>query len=195
MKIAIEGMDGVGKTTIAKRLAKKLDFKYIGKPLTMFFKQNKNGEYKEFDKLSRKIMDLDDPVIKAWFFGLGNLYSIRKFENIDLVIDRHFASNYFWNGCEESNRIYRVLIDIIGKPDITILLYASVNERLKRIRNRNDQDYDIFDKEKHVYGYDKMIKFLDTFDINYILIDTENKNIDKVCRECLDEANKLRELL
>ena len=30
MKIAIEGMDGVGKTTIAKELAKRNNFKYIG---------------------------------------------------------------------------------------------------------------------------------------------------------------------
>ena len=31
--IAIEGMDGVGKTTIAKRVAEDYNFKYIEKPL------------------------------------------------------------------------------------------------------------------------------------------------------------------
>ena len=30
MKIAIEGMDGVGKSTIAKELAKRNEFTYIG---------------------------------------------------------------------------------------------------------------------------------------------------------------------
>ena len=29
MKIAIEGMDGVGKTTLAKKLAQEYNFKYI----------------------------------------------------------------------------------------------------------------------------------------------------------------------
>ena len=35
--IAIEGMDGVGKTTIAKMLAEDYSFKYIEKPLSYIF--------------------------------------------------------------------------------------------------------------------------------------------------------------
>ena len=33
IKIAIEGMDGVGKTTIAKRIANEYQMLYIEKPL------------------------------------------------------------------------------------------------------------------------------------------------------------------
>lgn len=37
MKIAIEGMDGVGKSTIAKELAKKNEFTYIGDAIHKVF--------------------------------------------------------------------------------------------------------------------------------------------------------------
>ena len=37
MHIAIEGMDGVGKTTAGKRLADQLHFKFVEKPLHYIF--------------------------------------------------------------------------------------------------------------------------------------------------------------
>lgn len=37
MKIAIEGMDGVGKSTIAKKLAKRNEFTYIGDAIHKVF--------------------------------------------------------------------------------------------------------------------------------------------------------------
>ena len=37
MKIAIEGMDGVGKSTIAKELAKRNEFTYIGDAIHKVF--------------------------------------------------------------------------------------------------------------------------------------------------------------
>jgi len=37
MHIAIEGMDGVGKTTVAKELARRLTFSFIEKPLHYLF--------------------------------------------------------------------------------------------------------------------------------------------------------------
>lgn len=37
MKIAVEGMDGVGKSTIAKELAKRNEFTYIGDAIHKVF--------------------------------------------------------------------------------------------------------------------------------------------------------------
>lgn len=71
MKIAIEGMDGVGKTTIAKRFAKENGFIYLDKPLNELFGSANNM----ISELYNKIYDFDDESIKAWFFGLGNIYS------------------------------------------------------------------------------------------------------------------------
>ena len=37
MRIAIEGMDGSGKTTISKILTERLGYKYVDKPFKFFF--------------------------------------------------------------------------------------------------------------------------------------------------------------
>ena len=187
MKIAIEGMDGVGKSTIAKKIAEKYELKYIEKPLTDLFETEVTTGKENLGMVSRNIYDLDTDILKAWFFGLGNIYTFDKYKDEDLVIDRHFASNYFWNGNERSNIIFKTMIELVGVPDITILLYASPKTRLKRLYLRNPNDYDLTDEEKHVDGYDKMIDFLKTFNIPFVLINTEDKTTDEVFEE-VDEV-------
>lgn len=180
MKIAFEGMDGVGKTAVSKAIAQLHGYEYIEKPLHYLFEGSNNDGYEVLGEVSSKLYKIDDPVIKAWFFGLGNLFAYRQFQDKNLVIDRHFASNYFWNGTKESNIVFKTMLDIIGAPDLTILLYASVETRMKRLYKRNPNDWDCFDPEKKVDGYDKMIAFLEEFNISYVLVDTENKTIDEV---------------
>lgn len=184
--IAIEGMDGVGKTTIAKRVAEDYNFKYIEKPLTCILDTKLLSGKKILDEISKNIYNFDDEILKAWFFGLGNLYTILKYKDENLIIDRHFISNYFWNGTEKSNRIFQIMIDLIGKPDLSIILYASPKTRLKRIYARNKDDYDLSDKEKHIEGYDKMLTFVNEFQIPYVVINTENKDINEVYQEVVD---------
>lgn len=180
MQIAVEGMDGVGKTTIAKKLAKDFNLMYIDKPLHYLLTGTEEEAYLELNNILRKMYDLNDPVIKSWMIGLGNLYSCRQFKDKNIVLDRHLVSNYFWNGEEESNPVFKTMIELIGKPDITILLYASPQTRRKRLYLRDKNDRDLSDPEIWVEGYDKMKKFLEDFNIPYIPINTENKNIDEV---------------
>lgn len=200
IKIAIEGMDGVGKTTIAKRIANEYQMLYIEKPLEEIFNTPDLNGKANLSAVSNNIYSLNDEVVKAWFFGMGNIYSFLSHKKESLVVDRHFASNYFWNGSERSNSIFKNMIDIIGKPDITILLYASVETRLKRLYQRNKNDFDLSDTEKHVLGYDKMIDFLEKFEITYVLVNTENKNQDEVYLEVCKivdslENNKVKKLI
>jgi thymidylate kinase len=183
MKIAIEGMDGVGKSTVAQAIAKRKGFKYLEKPLQYFFE----GSINELMQFSSRLYDIDDPVIKAWFFGMGNLFAFRHYKDEDLIIDRHFASNYFWNGTEESKAVFKTMKEIIGVPDITILLYASPKTRMQRLYERDPKDRDIFDPEKKVNGYDKMVTFLNEFEIPYVLVNTEGKNVDQV----IDEVDEI----
>lgn len=192
MKIAIEGMDGVGKSTIAKEIARRKGFKYIEKPLHCFFDNSEKSGSDELAKLSSRIYEVDDPLIKAWFFGLGNLLTFRDNKDEDLIIDRHFASNYFWNGTQESNIVFKTMIDIIGVPDISIVLYASPETRMQRLYKRNPNDRDIFDPEKKVNGYGKMVNFLEEFSVPYIIVDTENKSIEQVIDEVDDIVSQIQ---
>lgn len=79
-----------------------------------------------------KMYGINDSIIKSWMIGLGNLYVFRQFQNKNIIIDRHFASNYFWNGSQESKIVFKTMIELIGVPDITFLLYASTETRKKR---------------------------------------------------------------
>ena len=44
--------------------------------------------------------------------------------------------------------------------------------------------------KKKVDGYDKMLSFLDEFEIPYTLINTDNKNIDEVFEEADEVVRK-----
>lgn len=176
MIIAVEGMDGVGKTTCAKSLATFLGYEYIATPIQTFFKGGvSNPEFKN----SMNIMyNMTDSVVKAYFIGLGNLVACRNKDNI--VLDRHFASNYFWNGTKESEIVFKNLIELAGKPDITLLLKGSVETRLYRLNQRDPKGWDLKDKEKHVLGHDKMEDFLIRFEIPYIALDTDKMDSQQV---------------
>ena len=183
MKIAIEGMDGVGKSTIAKKIADSNSMKYIEKPLIELFNTKTIDGKTNLENICENIYNQQSELIKAWFFGLGNIYTFLKYNDEDLIIDRHFASNYFWNGTDKSIPIFNCMLELIGVPDLTIILFASVETRMKRLYNRNPNDFDLTDEEKKVLGYDKMIDFLENFTIPYVVVNTENKNIDDVCNE------------
>ena len=56
MIIAIEGMDGSGKTSISKKVTEKIEYEYLKKPLI----NHLNMSYLEFKNLCQKIYLLDD---------------------------------------------------------------------------------------------------------------------------------------
>lgn len=147
MVITIEGMDGAGKTTIAKYLSQKYNLLFVDKPIKYIYGKDTKNVSKKLEELLDTIYTYDDPIIKTWFFALGNIMAVRNFANQNLVIDRHFVSNYFWNSDSTCQTIYDTLFKIIGKPDLTLFLYANVETRIKRIRNKNKKDPDLFDAE------------------------------------------------
>lgn len=191
MIVVVEGMDGVGKTTISKLLAKRNNFQYIDKPLHYLFETGKRGELKdlEFEEQEEKIFNTDDLVIKAWLTALGNLYCFRRFGNQNIIVDRHIASNYVWNGVDETEPIFETLDRYIPKPDLTIILYASSKIRLERIRKRDQNDKDLYDGSIRENNYEKMIDFLKKYKIPYIGINTEEKTIDEIICEIEEKVN------
>lgn len=180
MKIAIEGMDGVGKTTIAKNIAKDFNYKYIKDSL----KELLEIEEEHLKKVSDKIFNYEDARIKAWYLALGDIYALKKYENENIIMDRHILLNYFWNGNKESEDIFKTQIKLFGRPDLTILLYASPEVRMKRIANRNPNDPDLKNQNMMKNGYDKLLQFVKKYDYNYVVVDTDNLSIEEVIDNC-----------
>lgn len=172
MRIAIEGMDGCGKTTVSKILVEKLGYKYVDKPFKFLF-ESLNINESQLKDLEWKLYETEDEALLTLFYGMGLLYGTRCNYNQDIIYDRHFVSNYYWHGDEETTPLHKELIRLCGKPDLTVLLKASVSTRMNRIYTRNHQDKDLSNYAMYDDGYDKMEKFLQNFDFNYIVIDTE----------------------
>ena len=66
--IAIEGMDGVGKTTTCKLLAERLGYKFIEKNLRFLF--DENNEFDNYFRIRDKVNANPDRLFTSWFYGL-----------------------------------------------------------------------------------------------------------------------------
>ena len=179
MRIAIEGMDGSGKTTISKILVQRLGYQYVDKPFKVLF-ENLNISESQLKDLEWKLYETEDEALLTLFYGLGLVYGTRCNLGKDVIYDRHFVSNYYWHGNEETTPLHQELIKLCEEPDLTVLLKASVSVRMNRIYNRNHQDKDLSNCAMYDDGYDKMENFLQNFDFNYIVIDTEYLSPEEV---------------
>lgn len=177
MHIAIEGMDGVGKTSIGRKVAEKLGFEFVEKPLHYLFDQN--GSLENYMRISTSINEQDDKLLKLWFYGLGNIYIKSNWKGKNVVTDRHLVSNYFWNCDEKIEEAFKTLMNYASIPEITFLLYAPPEVRLKRIVERNPLDKDADNVNLYPGAYDKMKKFLEENDMDYVVIDTSHTTSDE----------------
>ena len=95
MEIIIEGMDGVGKTTVAKKLCERHNFKYVDRPLQHLFGVGELGTKDDIDFQNRlNQIFKEDNKIQAWITGLGDIYNSIKHKGEDVIIDRGVISNY-----------------------------------------------------------------------------------------------------
>jgi len=68
MIIAIDGIDGVGKTTIATKLAEESNFEYVYNPFENAFFVDGKAKFKE---MKCKSVKLNSPSLSCCFFGLN----------------------------------------------------------------------------------------------------------------------------
>lgn len=191
MIIAVEGMDGAGKTTISSHIERKYNFINVEKPCKYLY-EDKNGAI-DYDKFK---MDLKRIYKKGYkerseYFGLGNIIAVNRFKGENIVLDRHLASNYYWNGTKKLRNFFDNLVEECGLPDLTIFLYATPNERYKRLKKRNPKDIDLYDKSVFDDGTYKHIEFLNRYGFNYVMIDTNDKSIKEVCMEVDHKINEI----
>lgn len=189
MLIAVEGMDGVGKTTTGKLLAQRLGFTFIEKSMHLLFDEENN--FDNYIKLRDIINNHPDEVIRAWFYGLNNIICGNKAKMENVVTDRHFLSNYFWCGSKNSEPIFECLIELIGKPALTVLLYAEIKTVKDRIFNRNNRDKDIFKADMAPMAVEKMESFLVRYHMPHIKIDTTHLTVEQVVDIIEAEVKKL----
>ena len=158
MHIAIEGLDGVGKTQTARRLAKQYGFQFVEKPLHYLTDVQGMDNYLRMMNIINTTMD---PDFQALYYGLGNLYLRRLTKGKHVVTDRDLCSTYFWNKTKDNEMLFDELVRMCGLPDVIVILYADAEVRRKRILGRNANDPDLKEKILPDSSYKKMLEFVE----------------------------------
>ena len=175
--IAIEGMDGVGKTTTCKLLAERLGYKFIEKNLRFLF--DENNEFDNYFRIRDKVNANPDRLFTSWFYGLGNIYLYTMFKGENIITDRHFLSNYAWSGTDDNTEVYDLLVKKLGFPDLTVILYADETAIFNRLRSRDEHDCDLDKVKKAKEKYEKMVFFCEKYKMPYMVVDTSNLTPDQ----------------
>lgn len=182
--ISIEGMDGVGKSTTCKLLAERLGYTFVEKPLHYLFDDSEK-DITQYQKIAARVNSNDNRDFTAWYWGLNNIYLYEKFKDQNIVTDRHIVSNYCWSGTEYNKDIYNLIIKKIGKPTLTVILYAKPKTIIDRLKSRNINDSDLNKIKLSEKAYERMIYFCEIKKLNYIIVDTTNKKVEEVVEEIL----------
>ena len=186
--ISIEGMDGVGKSTTCQKLANRLGYKFVEKPLHYLF--DENNEIINYQRIASKVNANLNRNFTSMFYGLGSIYMYEVFKNQNIVTDRHLASNYAWSGTEYNKDVYELIVAKIGVPKLTVILYSPTDVIVKRLRCRNDKDKDILRAEKSEEIYSKMINFCTDYNFPYVVINTSQMTPDEVVERIIKEINE-----
>ena len=127
--ICLEGIDGTGKTTVARVLARQLNAMYYKSPGGVFAK-------------TRHIVDGDgiDPLTRYFYYRAATQYDSQMIRQIlkhsSVVCDRYIYSTIAYHSAMDTR--IEGLKDITGLviPDYTFLLTANEEVRLERLSNR-----------------------------------------------------------
>lgn len=195
MIITIDGLDGAGKSTLAKNLSRKLGYEYIDKPIYELFnvKGDDNYLYNEIYHIQDLIYNkTDSNILKSYFTGLSLLYIKECMSDKNLIIDRGLLSAYAFNGDLNSKPVFETLIELGVFFDAAIIVTVSNEERIKRIRTRNENDPDLsLDKIRNL-KYDSMNQFISEHpSLPCFIINTDNLNQEEVLEEAFNYIQSL----
>lgn len=129
--IVLEGLDGVGKSTLANLLAARLDAQFMSTP----------GE--GFKAIRSQVMDAfgEDQLAKALFYAATVSSEGRKARCIvdqgrSVVMDRYWVSTVAYAKARGVvTNLYALENDLIS-PDITVLITLNETTRLQRLHQR-----------------------------------------------------------
>ncbi len=178
MLIVIEGLDGVGKSSVVEYISNTLQIPIISKPLNNLLdltKQQSQG-------IKKKIHKDYSQNVQAMYYLMGHLSALEDGRKQDSILDRGFISTYYFSSNDENMALFDTFASNFTPPDITIILYASVEERLRRIKNRDASDEDLQKKRIYQDGYQKYFEALRKYNIPHLIVPTDNLNEEQVKR-------------
>lgn len=190
--ISVEGMDGVGKSTVCRKLAERTGFLFVEKNLRYLF--DNEGHFEKYLEIRDRVNDSPDRLFTSWFYGLGNIYLHTQYSSQNIITDRYILSNYAWSGTEDNTEVYELLLKKLKKPTLTVIVYADEENITKRLKNRDIKDSDLHKVKNSEKIYVKMISFCKKYNIPYLLIDTSNLTPNEIVDKILAELEVRNDL-
>ena len=188
MLIAFEGMDGCGKSSISTRVAKNLGMRHETQKIMTMLDIN-NEQYENF---VRTIRSSHNQKLSLMFYTFRCM--LDKDSKEDIIVERSMISTYFYEHNKVSSEEFNFLMSLDNIPDITFILYASSDERRRRIFYRNAQDEDLNSMEALSDGYKDMLECAHKYNIPYIGINSEKYEPDEIIDICSRIILKLKNL-
>jgi len=181
--LVIEGVDGAGKTTIAKRISTVIGGKYIKSPP------------EPFAMIKQRVLETATPVARFTYFISSNVQisalAKRLLNETHVVSDRYIWSTLAYHAAIENispielKKMVMPLVRVIKMPDYVIFLTVSREAQLQRLKGRLDDELqrsllmsDQFQRRLR-QAYRSVKSF---FDVKWIEIDTSRKSISGVIR-------------
>ena len=162
--IAIEGIDGAGKTTMVRMLSDH--FSRIQYQVSSF-KEPTEGKYGQIiKKLAINGREHVSPEEEMNLFLLDRKENTEKYikpaleRNEIVIMDRYYFSSIAYQGARglDKNRIQKENEKIAIRPDIVIILDCAVNIGLTRIKHIRGDIPNHFEKEEHLEEARKIFK-------------------------------------
>ena len=180
--IALEGIDGSGKTTVCQQLSKKFNAEFYKTP-----------PY-PFSDLRDKVDKCVDIKSRFYFYLSSVIHAsseiVKLLKHKYVVCDRYILSTLcyhralepFFKSFDENN------LDIL-QPDITFYLYADYDVRIKRIAYREKQkNSDVVNSGLHDKKFQKKVEFEFSRYKHLVLINTNNISPEGVVDEILKKS-------
>ena len=182
-------MDGVGKTSTSKLVAKKLGFTFVEKPLHYIV--DEGDDTTNYRKIAKAVNSDEDRNFTAWYYGLNNIYVYDRFKGQNIVTDRHIVSNYAWSGTEYNDDIYELILKKIGAPTLTVILYSDKDSIVERLKQRNPNDKDIERAVESERIYSRMIDFCTKKKLSYVIVDSSKLTLEKTANLIIEKYKEI----
>lgn len=174
MLIALEGMDGVGKSSLSRLAARVLGGVPIVKAVHPLRHPDKAID--NFYNVSTLVLKVESEEFAKCRFGVRGAFIYYRLNDVPMVSDRFYASN-LWH-IERRDVDIKRLVDFVGIPERTILLYAPKDVLRQRITGRDVNDKDLEKVDMAEMAYDLMRERFGKLSIPFVEMSTEGRSME-----------------